>query len=144
MKPINTAKLDGLRKHNLPIDQYAITGSGPLGVRNLRKIGDIDIIVTPGLWDLLAEKYGIIDKNGVKKIVFPGGGIEAFREGSFYSAEKYADAPTVADRITNAEIIDGLPFESLDHFLYFKRKMNREKDLEDVRLIEAYLRAHQK
>ncbi len=49
------------------------------------------------------------------------------------------NAPTVADRIANADIIEEMPFESLEHVLYYKRKMGRKKDLEDIRLIEAFI-----
>jgi hypothetical protein len=82
MFPQNHQKFKALKKWNLPIGKYAITGSGPLGIRNLREINDIDIIVTSELWDSLAERYGIIDKNGVKKIVFPEGKVEAFEKDS--------------------------------------------------------------
>ena len=40
--------------------------------------------------------------------------------------------------ISRAEIIEGLPFLSLSDVLYFKRKMNRSKDLEDIRLIKEW------
>ena len=121
---------------NLPVGQYAITGSGALGIRNLRPIGDIDIIVTSDLWNILEAKDGVIDKNSVRKIVFPGSIVEALGENSFYTEEKDKDAPTIQDRIANAEIIEGLPFESLEHVLYYKRKMGREKDKQDIKMIE--------
>ena len=134
----NQTKFSALRAFNLPTDQYAIIGSGPLGIRNLKAIGDIDLIVTPELWDALAKKYGITDTNGVKKIVFPGGIIEAFFEGSFYSAPIDPQAASMASRIHNAELIDGMPFDSIENVLYYKRKDAREKDLQDIRLIEEW------
>lgn len=122
------------------MDQYAIIGSGPLGIRNLKAIGDIDIIVTPTLWNTLAEKYGIMDENGVRKIVLPGGVVEAFGDNSFYTALEDPQAPTIASRIKDAEMIDGLPFDSLENILYYKRKDAREKDLKDISLIEQWMR----
>jgi hypothetical protein len=136
----NNEKFDELRKLNLPLGKYAIISSGPLGIRNIREIGDIDLIVDVELWTTLAKQYEVIDKDGVQKIVFPGNIIEAFYEKSFYSYPQYQDAPTIGERIAQAEIIDGLPFESLPHVLYFKRKMGREKDLKDIKSIEAWLR----
>ncbi len=137
----NREKFEAVRKLDLPIGKYAITGSGALGIRNLRKIGDIDIVVTEELWSLLAKKYGITDTAGVKKIVFPDGIIEAFGPCSFYCEEEDPDAPTIADRIAKAEIIEGLPFESLQHVLYYKRRMGREKDLRDILIIEAIIKS---
>ncbi|MGD2169520.1 MAG: hypothetical protein PVI40_04700 [Chlamydiota bacterium] len=135
----NQEKFDALRQFNLPIDQYAITGSGPMGIRNLKIIGDIDIIVSEKLWNDLASKYGIIDQNGVKKIAFPGGIIEAFYQDSFYSKQFDDKAPTCTSRIANAEIIDGLPFDTLETTLYYKKKERREKDLRDIELIEKWI-----
>lgn len=136
----NQEKFDVLRGLQLPIDQYAITGSGPLGIRNLKAIGDIDIIVTPKLWTTLAERYGITDEHGVRKIILLEGIVEAFGDGSFYHASIDPQAPTVASRIKNAEIIDGLPFDSIENVLYYKRKDAREKDLKDILLIEEWMR----
>jgi hypothetical protein len=139
-KTNNQEKFSALREFNLPNDHYGIIGSGPLGIRNIKEIGDIDIIVTPKLLAILDEKYGITDENGVKKIVLPGGIVEAFWEGSFYSAPADDKAPTIASRIANAEIINGLPFDSIENVLYYKRKDAREKDLKDIILIEQWMR----
>jgi hypothetical protein len=133
----NQEKFSELKKLNLTIAQYIVTGSGALGIRNLRTIGDIDLMVTPVLWDTLAEKYGISDSGGVQKIILCNGLIEAMQESSF--TESYEQAPTLAERIAQADIIEGLAFESLEHVLFFKRKMGREKDLKDVRLIENWM-----
>jgi hypothetical protein len=138
--PKNAEKFDALRKFNLPIGEYAIVSSGALGIRNIREIGDIDLIVTPALWDTLAAQYGVTDKDGVKKIVLADGLIEAFTDWSFAGKSIDANAPTIAERIERAEMIDGLPFERLEYVLFFKRKMGREKDLKDIVLIEDYLK----
>lgn len=129
----NQPKFDAIRALNLPIDEYAITGSGPLGIRGMRMIHDIDIIVTENLWDILAKQYAIVNEKGFDKIVFPDGIVEAFGFNSFYADE---NAPTISSRIEDAEVIDGLPFETLEDVLYFKRKMAREKDLKDIDLID--------
>lgn len=139
MQRSNEQKFSALKKFHLPIGQYAITGSGPLGIRNLKKIGDIDLIVTPKLWAHLAAKYGITEANGTKKIVFPGGGIEAFYEDSAALADD--QMPAMARRIQEAEIIDGLPFDLMENVLRYKRQMARKKDLNDILLIEQWMRS---
>lgn len=135
----NRQKFVLVKELNLPQGDYAITGSGPLGIRNLREVGDIDIIVNPKLWSALAAEYGIEEENHVKKVIFPGGIIEALGEISFQTIDQALDKPTIIDRIAQAEIIDGLPFESLEHVVYFKKKMGRKKDLEDIKLIQGWL-----
>lgn len=141
IRQINRAKFAALKKYNLPLGQYAIMGSGPLGIRGLRVINDIDIIVTPELRDSLAAKFGVTDNGEVRKIVFPDDDIEAFWEGSFYTRPEEEGVPTTAEMIAQAEVIDGLPFQTLDHVLYFKRRMKRDKDLKDVMLIEEWQKA---
>ena len=135
----NREKFSILRQFNLPIDQYAITGSGPMGIRNLKTIGDIDIIVSEKLWSDLALKYGITEQNEVRKIILSKDVIEAFHQGSFYSMPFDDKAPTFAWRIANTEIIDNLPFDTLESILYFKKKYKREKDLHDIELIEKWI-----
>lgn len=144
IKQKNQKRFSALKKLNLPIGQYAIIGSGPLGIRNLREIGDLDIIVGPELKEILAAKYGVTDDGQVKKIVFPEDDIEAFWQGSFYTKRNDDCAPTMAEIISQAEIIEGLPFESLESVLYFKRIMKREKDLKDILLIEQWMNIHKK
>lgn len=129
------AKLEELRKLQLPKGHFAITGSGPLGIRRLREINDIDLIVDQGLWDDLVKKYGIIEVKEVKKIVIPGGLIEIFGPESF----GMDSSPSVTERIAEADIIDDLPFESLKHNIHFKKMMGREKDFRDLSLIQRYL-----
>jgi len=139
----NSQKFSEIKKFDLPLGQYVITGSGPLGIRNLREINDIDIFVDLKLWTILSEKYDTTDKDNIKRIEFPGGLIEAMYEGSFYTIKGDMNDPTIADRIAKADIIDGLPFESLLHVLHFKKKMNREKDKNDILMIEKWLKENQ-
>lgn len=140
----NESKFAAIKALSLPIDQYAITGSGALGIRNLKAIGDIDIIVTPELWNILAKKYGVIDENNIKKIAFADGIVEALGEQSFYTEKKDRDAFSINERIASAEVIEGLPFESLEHVLYYKHKMSREKDRQDIEIIEALINKKEK
>ena len=54
--PANDAKFAEVRALKLPLDQYAITSSGPLGIRGVRQIGDIDLVLSDGLWSELAGR----------------------------------------------------------------------------------------
>jgi len=140
---INQEKLDAFRALNLPVGQYFITGGGPLGVFNLRAINDIDIVVSQELWDVLAQKFAVVEIKGVTKIVFPGINVEATREGSFLG-EPIEEGRRVSDRLSRAEIINGLPFESLDDSVFFKTRSGRPKDLSDIDLIMSYSSSNSK
>lgn len=131
IKHKNQSKFDELRKFNFNPADFLITGSGALGIRNLREIDDIDLVASLELWESLKSKYNIINENGIQKIVLVENLIEVFYEGSY----AFDGSPSVAERFKKAEIIDGLPFESLEHVIYFKSRMGREKDLNDIELL---------
>ncbi|MDD2548448.1 MAG: hypothetical protein PHO04_03170, partial [Candidatus Pacebacteria bacterium] len=48
---INKQLFRNLRELNLPLGEYVVFGSGPMGIRNLRDMHDIDLIVTQDLFD---------------------------------------------------------------------------------------------
>jgi len=131
----NQKKFEQVRRLGLPAGHYLISGSGPMGVRNLRDIRDIDLAVSSELWNELAEKYGIVEEKGIKKIVIGDLDIEAFGDDSFPVSE----GPSVEERLAEAEVIDGLPFESIGNVLMYKRMQGREKDLQDIELLERWI-----
>lgn len=138
----NQKKFQMVKNLQFPIGEYIITGSGPMGARNLKKIGDIDLFVSDILWTELSKTHQTIEDNHIIKIEIPGTEIEILYEGSFL-IQSQDGIPSASDRIKEADIIDGLPFESLENSLYFKRLMSRKKDLEDIKVIETYLAKYQ-
>ena len=54
--------LDELAKLGLPKYQFAIFGSGPMGIRGLRECDDLDIIVKPDLWNKLKDNIHLKTK----------------------------------------------------------------------------------
>ena len=126
---------DDLKRLGLPEGNFLITGSGPLGIKGIRQINDVDIVVTGQLWDNLESKYGIIIQDGVKKISIPGTSIEVLGEGSAY----FGDEEDIRSRIKQAENIDGMPFERREKVISIKRQLGRKKDLVDTELIEEFL-----
>ena len=118
-----------LKRFNLPESKFAIFGSGPLGVRGLRQIRDLDVIVTNDLWAELSAKFPVEDLGTHKRITL--GNIEVLSKPVLdFSAE---------DLIAEADVIKGTRFVTLERTLEWKKKMGRKKDIEDVNLIEKYL-----
>lgn len=133
----NQELFDELRELNLPTHEFLITASGPLGIRMLREITDVDLKVTDKLWEELAKTHEVFyDDCEVMKLRLSDN-IEAMCEASF--AGKNPDAPKIEQQIAEAELIDGLPFENIQTTLYFKKRSSREKDARDVILIEKWL-----
>ncbi len=50
---------------------------------------------------------------------------------------------TTEDIIRDAEIIVGVAFMKIEDYLFYKRHLPRERDKEDVRLMEEYLQNRQ-
>jgi len=136
--PQNDAKFKELRALNLPLGRYAVTSSGPLGIREIRAISDIDLVLDDDLWDELSAKYPVVKKDGVHLIQISEN-IEALGKGSFFVPEP-GSHPSMMDQIHQAEVIDGLPFVNLRHILYFKKLMNRPKDAADIEALEQLLK----
>lgn len=137
MQVHNQNLFDEVKQLALPRGQYAITSSGPLGIRGIREIGDVDIIVSSDLWEKLVEQYGSLEENGIKKVRISDN-IEVLGEGSFF-APRSPDQPCIEDQIQTSETIDGLPFVDLRYILHFKKELNRPKDITDIELIEKIL-----
>ncbi len=123
--------LDEFRKLNLPDNQYAIYGSGPLAIREIREAKDLDVIVTDNLYQKLKGKY---PKDSKK---------ERIKVGEIEIYPSWAWEPKInglREIIGRAELINGLRFIRLDDLLECKKKMGRPKDFDDIRLIKDHLR----
>lgn len=112
-------ELDSLK---LPEDQYVIVGSGPIGVRGIREIGDLDILPTPILWQELAKKYPVKYKDPIDEIEI--GDISILGEGSMFKDDSVA---TLEEQIQTADILEGHRFLNLELLKKFKQKKVEKK-----------------
>lgn len=119
-----------LKRLKLPKDEFAVFGTGPMGIRGLKEISDIDLIVTKNLWRKLCQKYPFkkIGKN--KKITI--GNIEIF-------SDWYPGKWNIQKLIDEADIIDNIRFVKLKKVLKWKEIFNRPKDQEAIRLLKRHL-----
>lgn len=119
---------------NLPMGEYAIFGSGPMGARGIREMNDVDIIVTHKLWDEFVNRAGWESKeiDGLHRLKNPVLNIEIW--------EDWWIGWDVDEMIKQAEIFDGLPFVKLEMMIEWKTLVAREKDLKDLELIKNWLK----
>jgi hypothetical protein len=122
--------LDELKSLNLPAGKYAIFGSGPLAIRNLRDNDDVDLIVKQDLWKELLKDHELSANGKSIKI----GHIEIFHDWP-----PFEDSDSLID---DAEIIEDLPFVKLNYVVRWKNTRKSEKDLNDLKLIEKFLSGH--
>ncbi len=124
--------MNGLRKLNLPRDEFAICGSGPLAVREIRDSHDIDIVVKKKLWEQLAKKYPVHQYDYERNFI-------QIRD--IELSEGWFPLPENSDKlIETADVINGFRFVKLGYVMKWKKIMNREKDKKDIKLIEKYLK----
>jgi hypothetical protein len=123
--------LDELKDLNLPAGKFAIFGSGPLAVRNIREPHDADIVVKKDLWDILVKKYSPQMKGQITALKI-GNNIEAYNEWINFTGR-------MDEIIDSAQLIEGLPFVKLNYVLEWKESVGREKDINDIKLIKEYL-----
>jgi len=118
--------LEELKKLNLPIDQFAIFGSGPLAVRGLRENDDLDIVASEELWNQLTEKYKPVSDKEIKI-----GSIQIFKHWRPWFDDS-------RELIESADLINGVRFVNLADVKKWKSAMGREKDLADIKLIDKF------
>ncbi len=68
------------KKLKLPDEEYVIYGSGPLGVRGIREIHDLDVVVIDKLYQELLLKYPGKEKKDEKKRFIKLGKIELIQQ----------------------------------------------------------------
>ncbi len=123
---------DEVKKINLPLGQYAVVGSGVMSAHGIRQHGDVDLIVTTELFEKL--KKGGWEMSKEKKNVIKYGNYEADIDCKYGEYQ-----PNSKELIETAEIINGIPFIKLDEVIKFKKALNRDKDKNDIQLINNYL-----
>lgn len=128
--------LNELEKLNLPNDDFAIFGSAPLVIRNIKETNkDLDIIVKKSLWNELIKKYPVtiqvVENKQYEFIII--GNIEL----SYTLIGVNGINPkTIVDK---ADIISGYRFVKLEDVKFCKLCWNRDKDINDIKLIDQYL-----
>lgn len=123
-----------IRELNLPFGQYVVVGGAIMAAHGIKDTQDVDLVVTEDLFEKLKQR-------GWKEHKRPNGepGLE------YKVFEAYLDVncgnhnPKTEDLIAGAEIINGVPFISLEELIKFKKEYARPKDLEHIKTIEQHL-----
>lgn len=122
---------------NLPFGEYVVVSSGVLEALGIRPARDLDITVTPQLFEKLRADGGWTEEERYGKLFLSKPGVDIIRQLAWD-----AYSTTNEEAIASALIINGIPFMNLDELKRFKRALGREKDFEDIELIEAYEQSH--
>ncbi len=135
-----------VRELSLPFGEYVVVG-GAMEAHGIRPAHDLDIVVTPKLFEtLIQDGWPVCDCDGCKAEWKEGStrrmlkkpGVDILSDYS-WKHEYKADTDEL---IKNADVIEGIPFVQLSELLKWKKAATREKDLKDVALLEEYLKTH--
>jgi hypothetical protein len=130
----NKKIFEQVKKLNLPKGKYVIFGSAPMGIRGIRDCHDLDIVVLEEVLEEIKKKPDWKVKNfenGRQTFVF--GDIELWKDW-------WPGQWDTEDLIKRADIIDDLPFATLEDVLRWKKIFGRKKDWQDIQLIKKYLK----
>lgn len=126
-----------LKELNFPFGQYVVVG-GAMAAHNIREANDLDILVTPKLYTKLLEegyKQCFCEQClNTSRIILKKDSVDIMPNQIL--GNYLGDTDSL---IKNADIINGFPFIQLEEFIKFKRELGREKDFEDIKLMEEYL-----
>lgn len=129
-------KLDGL---GLNSDNAVVIGSGILSALNLRESKDIDVIATEGKYKELSSNNRFHkEQNHGREILAD----DLFEIGTIWNV--VGKNWKFEDLLNNSTIIDGVRYNSVEFLLNAKRRWiadgeGRQKDIDDVKLMEHYL-----
>jgi FlaA1/EpsC-like NDP-sugar epimerase len=126
-----------LEELNFPLGEYVIIGSGALAARGIREANDLDIVATDKLLQQLINSgdYKEVIKND--KLFLENNDVDITTK----LPESYPTS--LEEAIKTADIINGYPFLNILETIKFKKSLGREKDYDDIRLINEYLKNKQ-
>ena len=126
-----------LKALELPVGESMVMGSGVLGALGIREARDADIVVSTRVYAQLREA-------GWRERVFRSGSIEQFglEHGCFQVFSDWTDSDgvrkVVEELLSDADIIDGIAYNSLDKLYAYKLRRGLDKDLKDLELIKKF------
>ena len=126
--------IDEVKKLNLDPNDFIVTGSGILHVLGIRKTDDIDLAVSK-------RAVKNLDKNVWKKKDWPKGD-PTYSNGIYDIGTDWGDDKNVytfEELMNDKTAVQGVNFISLSFLKQWKQNKGREKDLADLKLIDAYL-----
>jgi len=124
-----------VKAFNFPEGEFFVCGSAIMDVLGIRKAADIDILVSPRLYEKLENEDGW-KKHPKYNILQDADKICGAKVTLDFMKENYS----LEEVLPLATFVEGVPFMSLGMLINAKRQMGREKDFNDIKLIEEYLK----
>ena len=125
--------IERVRNLELPLDQLVVICGGVLDALNLRKAGDVDLVLSPGLFSELSQspEWHLSTKHD--EPILTRDDVEMFLS---WGSE---GVPNFTELYTDGMTVDGVKFADPQFVIACKRQVLREKDKADILLLEEYL-----
>lgn len=125
-----------IKELNLPNGEYVVVGSGIMGALGIREINDVDLCVSSKILQTFKEKDGWRSYKKWNKTFLENKG----KNIDMFSQLAWEGYQTTREKaIETAEHINGVPFLNIEETIKFKEALGREKDMEDIKLLEECL-----
>ncbi|MCI9585103.1 MAG: hypothetical protein HFH45_00460 [Bacilli bacterium] len=119
-----------LRKYNFNTNDYIVLSTGAMVIHGIKETAhDIDLAVSSKFYNELIKTY---DCECYLEYQINGKSMKVYSFDVFDFGEDYFDTSSI-------NLIDGIPVQSINSILKFKKSLNREKDIKDIQLIEEYI-----
>jgi predicted nucleotidyltransferase len=126
-----------LRELNFPMGEYVVVG-GAMTAHGIRDAHDLDILVSPTLYQkLYREGWSQCTCDQcleTSRLMLKKDHVDILPNLMFGSY--LGDTTTL---VQEADMINGYPFIKLTEFIKFKYELGRQKDIEDIKLMQQYL-----
>lgn len=131
---LNEPLIQQLLSLELPPEDYAIFGSGPMSAHRLKDFGhDLDLIARGAAWDKATEL-------AQPEIAGLGGNVIKINDGAIEIFDGWAPGEwDINELINNADEIEGIRFVKLEEVLRWKVLMDRSKDKMHIQILKAFL-----
>lgn len=123
-----------LKELSFPVGHYVVVGSGLMAALGIREARDLDIAVDKKLFEHLKKSKKYIEEIKFGRLFLVTDDVEIIPQLNW---DDYST--TISQAISSAKKINGFPFLNIEETIKFKRALGREKDFNDIKLIEDYL-----
>jgi len=127
----NVKHINKLKKLGYPLNEMLIVGSGTMALYGLKENNDIDLWVTKKVYEKMLKDTRFT----------PNGKMLETKDGLIEADHRFICVKDkVEDHLKRAKIVDGIYFQSLQDVLNWKQCMKRTKDINDIKVIENYMK----
>lgn len=137
-----------IEKLDLPKEEYILGGSGPLMLRDIRRVNDVDIFVTTDLWFRVyanqdgwkiyrTDPYDTVRRCDPPFLYKEVNGVEVNLFFGWKTRGPMSQLDT-ASLMSRSEEVCGIPCVPLVELYQLKKAVGRTKDVKDLKLIDKW------